>query len=94
MTQILVSCLTLEELCRFCRAERTAIVALVDFGVLIPEGTSEADWTFDARAIKRTVQACRLERDLGLNIPGIALVLDLLDERTALRVLVQDLSAR
>ena len=80
----LLAVMTFSELCRMCRVEHTVILALVEFGVLTPDGRSEEDWVFDQHGIQRAVRACRLQRDLGLNTPGIALVLDLLEERAAL----------
>lgn len=82
--QELLTALNLPDLCRMCRVERTVILALVDFGILAPQGAFEEEWVFDQKGIQRAVRACRLERDLGLNTAGIALVLDLLEERSAL----------
>ena len=82
--QKILTVLSLTELCRMCRVERGAIMGLVEYGVLVPEGESERDWVFDQRGIQRAVRACRLEQDLGLNLAGIALVLDLLEERAML----------
>jgi chaperone modulatory protein CbpM len=76
--------LTVTELSRFCQVERTTILALVEHGILTPSGASQEEWAFDTSGIQRAVKARRLEQDLGLNLAGIALVLDLLEERAAL----------
>jgi chaperone modulatory protein CbpM len=80
----LVESLTSMELCRFCDADETWVTELVEHGVLTPDGTSFSEWHFRGTNIVRAKKARRLQRDLGLNAPGIALVLDLLQERDAL----------
>lgn len=37
-------------------------------------------WRFSGKSLRRARSAHRLQRDLGLNLAGIALVLDLMDE--------------
>lgn len=76
-----VEALTLDDLCRFCQADRAWVVELVEEGVLEPLGASEQHWRFEGVAISRAKRARRLNRDLGINVAGVAMVLDLLDER-------------
>ena len=45
-----------------------------------PVWGGRSDWQFTSLAIIRVARAKRLERDLSLNPPGVALALDLLDE--------------
>ena len=80
-----VEVLTLPELCRFCDADDAWIMEMVDHGVLEPRGRTRAEWTFRALHIARAKKARRLSRDLDVNAAGIALILDLLEERDALR---------
>lgn len=80
-----VEVLTLSELCHFCDADDAWVVDLVDHGVLEPDGRSIEDWTFRAVHIARAKKARRLYLDLGINIEGIALILELLEERDTLR---------
>ena len=80
-----VEVLTLSELCRFCHADDAWIVELVQHGVLEPHGKGIEEWTFHAVHIARAKKAQRLNRDLGVNAAGVAVILDLLDERDALR---------
>ena len=42
---------------------------------------------FSAIELRRARTAMRLQRDLGVNLAGIALILDLLDEVDTLRLL-------
>ena len=79
-----IDALTLAELGRFCHAETEWIVELVDHGVLEPVGLVHAEWRFTGANILRARKARRLTDDLGLNLAGIALVLDLLEERDLL----------
>jgi chaperone modulatory protein CbpM len=73
---------TLDELTQFCAVERARIVELVHEGVL--EVSTQTQWRFSGAALRRARVALRLQRDLGLNAPGIALVLDLLERIEAL----------
>ncbi|WAK00851.1 chaperone modulator CbpM [Methylobacter sp. YRD-M1] len=76
---------TLVELCDFAKASPDQIIEMVEEGVLEPEGTSVYTWRFDTHALKRLQIAIRLEQDLGVNLPGSALVLDLLEEMERLK---------
>jgi len=80
----IVDALTLQDLCRFCQADETWVIELVEHGVLEPLGSTSGNWRFVGTSIVRAKKARRLNRDLGINTAGVALVLDLLDERDAL----------
>ncbi|MBP1152859.1 hypothetical protein JOD69_004728 [Methylocaldum sp. RMAD-M] len=43
------------------------------------------NWQFNTAALRRLQTALHLQRDLGVNLPGAALALDLLEELEALR---------
>lgn len=77
----IVETLTLEGLCRFCQADEAWVIELVEEGILEPRGASVRQWRFEGVSIARARRARRLSRDLGINTPGIAMVLQLLDER-------------
>lgn len=81
----LIEVLTLDELCRFCDADTAWVVDMVEHGALDPQGNVRAEWTFQAISIARARKARRLQRDFEVNAAGIALILDLLEERDALR---------
>ena len=78
-------CMTLEELSRACSAEATVIVELVQEGILTVQGGSPDDWRFAATELGRALTALRMQRDLGVNLAGAALALQLLDELRELR---------
>ena len=52
-------------------------------GVLDPHGSAVEEWRFHGVCIARAKKASRLRRDLGINVPGVAMVLQLLEERHA-----------
>lgn len=77
--------LTLAELCRACAVRSESIVELVEEGVLAPLGREPHRWRFSGIHMRRATVALRLQRDLGVNLAGAALALQLLDEVEALR---------
>ena len=85
---------TLEDLCVACNVETGWVVALVEHGVIEPLGRSQSEWQFSSLAVLRVARARRLERDLSLDAPGIALVLELLDEIDQLRARLKILDRR
>jgi len=70
---------TLRELCERCAINAETVVSFVEFGIVTPEGPSMAQWRFSVQSLSRLNRALRLQRDLEVNLPGLALALDLLD---------------
>jgi len=77
--------LSLTQLCEACGAASEDIVMLVEAGVLEPSGGSRSHWQFSGESLQRARRALRLQQDLGLNVAGAALALDLIDEMNRLR---------
>ncbi len=77
--------LSLDELCRVCAVEAQRIVELVEEGVLSVSVSEASQWSFPGAALRRARIALRLQRDLEINLAGVALALDLLDEIEQLR---------
>jgi chaperone modulatory protein CbpM len=77
--------LTLIEVSRACAVRAECIVELVDHGLLVPLGREPHRWRFSGVHLRRANIALRLQRDLGVNLAGAALALQLLDEVEALR---------
>ena len=77
--------LTLEDLCGQCRLESQAVIEMVEVGILDPVGKGPEDWRFSGKSLYRIQATLRLRQELELNLPGAALVLDLLEESRALR---------
>jgi chaperone modulatory protein CbpM len=77
--------LTLAQLSRACRVPADRLLGLVEEGVIEPRGRNPIHWRFSGVSVKRARCALRLEHDLGLNLAGAALALDLLEEIENLR---------
>jgi len=77
--------LSLADLCRACQMPAERVFELVEEGVIEPLGREPARWRFRAVSVQRVRCVRRLEQDLGVNVAGAALVLDLLDELEQLR---------
>ena len=71
--------ITLVELCRTCAVQAETIESLVDYGIIEPAGRRGTHWCFQAGSIRRARVAMRLQRDLGVNLAGAALALELLE---------------
>jgi chaperone modulatory protein CbpM len=84
----------LPQLCRACGIPVEAVAALVEEGILEPAGTRRGRWRFPADSIRRARAAVRLQRDLELNLAGVALALDLLDRVEGLRARVKSMEAQ
>jgi chaperone modulatory protein CbpM len=76
---------SLTELCRACDVGAPPLAALVDEGVLQPQGSGPGDWSFDGSALRTARTALRLVDDLALSPAAAALVLDLLAQIAALQ---------
>ncbi len=83
------SSLTLGELSRACRMHAEWIVELVDQGILEPGGPDATHWCFSGPSLRRARTVMHLQRDLGVNLAGAALVLDLVEEIEGLRARLQ-----
>ena len=77
--------LSLNDLCRACSSSAEWIIELVEEGALEPIGQEQSGWRFTGKSLCRAQTAMRLQRDLGINLAGIALALDLLEEIEAMR---------
>jgi chaperone modulatory protein CbpM len=77
--------LTVQDLSRICAVDERHIVEYVEEGVLNVVEINTTVWHFTGAALRRARLALRLERDLELNLAGVALALDLMDELQQLR---------
>ena len=78
--------LSVDELSRLCAVDRAYIVELVEEGVLSVLVADAPEWRFPGAALRRARMALRLQRDLEINLPGVALALELMQELEALRL--------
>lgn len=75
---------TLEEVCNICRISPEFIDDLIEYEIINPHQLKLKP-VFNVNHLQRIKATLRLQRDLELNLPGIAIVLDLLDEIEDLR---------
>jgi chaperone modulatory protein CbpM len=76
---------TLDDLCRSCAVEKKTVTLLVSEGILDPVGVEVEHWQFSVGSLRRVKTAIHLQRDLGVNLAGAALALELLDQITDLK---------
>ncbi len=77
--------LTITEICRACAGSSDWVVELVEEGVLEPKDSAADEWRFPGSSLARARAAMRLQRDLGVNLAGVALALEMMDEIAGLR---------
>jgi chaperone modulatory protein CbpM len=83
--------LTLGQLCRACGVHADWIISLVEESIIEPQGEDIRLWRFSGASLVRARSALRLQNDLGINLAGIALILDLMEEMENLRAQMQTL---
>jgi len=90
------STFTLREVCERGDCHAEFVINLVNYGVIDPlnEVQESRQWQFDVAALNRLEKALRLQRDLKLNVPGLAMSLELLDEVQDMRREVNHLNQR
>ena len=84
---------SLEDICFACSTSTEWVVELVDEGVIEPLGREESEWIFSGPSLLRAQAAIRMQRDLKINLAGVALVLDLMEEMEAVRERLRRLEA-
>lgn len=78
--------LTLIEVSRSCAVQAGFILELIEEGAIAPiTGHAPDSWRFTGSQVRHVTVAWRLQRDLGVNLAGAALALQLLDEIETLR---------
>lgn len=78
--------LTLTEFCQACSTSTEWVIELVDEGILEPMGEERTRWRFTGTNLVRARMAMRLQQDLKINLAGIALALDLMEEMETMRI--------
>lgn len=83
--------LSLRDLCRACELPAEHVMALIEEGVIEPRGQEPVQWRFQGVCVRRVRRAYRLTEDLGLNLAGAALAVDLLEEIEQLKARIRRL---
>ena len=77
--------LSLTELTQSVRLSPETVITIVDCGIVEPSGVQPQQWLFEPQMVKLIQRACRLQRDLELEWPAVALALDLIEDLHRLR---------
>lgn len=85
---------TLDELARMCSCRVEWLIELVDEGIIEPQGGEPDEWRFTGVSLVRVQTAMRLHHDLDVNLAGVALAIDLIDEINELQALLRVLETR
>jgi DNA-binding transcriptional MerR regulator len=86
--------LTLEEVADCAHVHPRFVEELMDFGMITPLSYSGNQAVFQASVVLRIRRIVRIKRDLGVNLPGIAVILDLTEELERLRRKLEEISCR
>jgi chaperone modulatory protein CbpM len=70
----------LSDLCSRLATREEVVVELVAHGLLQPAGASPTQWRFAGVGLRRCRVALRLMNDLGLNVPGAVLAVELIEQ--------------
>jgi len=84
----------LQEVCDRCMVAREFVIKLVDYGVVEPNGSEPDEWQFTSISYLKIRKAIRLKHDLSINEAGIALALELIDERDKMQQEIKHLRQR
>jgi chaperone modulatory protein CbpM len=77
--------LRIDEICVRLSVEPPWIVEMVELGALDPAGGNDpAAWIFPRRELPRVLAMTRLVTDLGVNLAGAAIIVELVEERRRL----------
>ncbi len=77
--------ISLRQICNACQLPAEIVIEYVEYGVIEPIQSSNANLFFHSHSINRILTARRLQDDLGLNNAGVALAIDLIDELNEVR---------
>lgn len=80
-----------ETLCSICDLSLDALMELADLGVVSPRGTAPREWQLPATMLPRLRTMSRLMHDLGVNVSGAALAVELIESRRHLEHRLREL---
>lgn len=87
--------LHIDEMCVRLSVEEHWVIELVELGALDARGGDDpAAWMFSRRELPRVLAMTRLVSDLGVNLTGAAIIVELVEERRRLLGRLAALSAR
>lgn len=80
-----------ETLLGLCGLTLDAVVELAELGIVAPRGGVPNEWQLPAAALPRLRTMSRLMHDLGVNVSGAALAVELIESRRQLERRVREL---
>ena len=86
--------LTLEEAAGRAGLHPVLVERFVDFGLIEPAERTGEEMRFDAASLPRLIAISRLRADLGVNLQGVGVILDLVDRLAALQRELESLRER
>jgi chaperone modulatory protein CbpM len=81
--------LTLDELCHASLCSHDFVIEMIDLQLIHPQGEDPQHWQFDSISLHRVKIAHSFHHDLEINLQGIALALDLLEQIEQLQARVK-----
>ncbi len=79
------------EICELCRLDLAVVLELAELGIVSRRESVGGEWQLPATALPRLRIAGRLMRDLGVNVSGAALALELLEAQRELERRIRSL---
>ena len=79
------------EICQLCRLDLDAVLELAALGVMSWRERAPGEWQVPATALPRLRVVGRLMRDLGVNVSGAALAVELLEAQRELEIRLRHL---
>jgi chaperone modulatory protein CbpM len=79
------------EICQLCRLNLEAVLELAALGMVEPRETGAGQWQVPASALPRLRVVGRLMHDLGVNVSGAALAVELLEAQRDLESRIRHL---
>ncbi|CAA0078529.1 Chaperone modulatory protein CbpM [BD1-7 clade bacterium] len=80
MTEAVMIEMDVIEVCEMLSVSQKTLIAVVDEGIVEPDGITPEQWVFSTQMVSIVRKACRLNQELGVDWPGVALALQLMDE--------------
>lgn len=85
MSDALIVELDMKTFCQVVDIPAAYVIAIVEHGILEPQGRQPDEWLFDDESLIVAKRAARLQRELALEWDGVALALNLIDELERVR---------
>ena len=71
--------ITVVELCQVCAVDPRIVDELIEEGILEPRSSESGTVVLPYSSVRRTRMVIRMQRDLGVNLPGAAVALELIE---------------